>query len=82
MPEATCPGCGGKIDGATSLRGKRAPKAGDLTVCFYCAALLQFHAAFGLVKLRALPSDVDAATRLLVGRVQETVLARLGKTSS
>lgn len=35
-----CPSCRSKLTGATGP--KAAPKPGDLTVCAYCEALLQF----------------------------------------
>jgi hypothetical protein len=37
-----CPKCGYKFDSATSFEGE-APKAGDISICFECVALLVFN---------------------------------------
>ena len=45
LPDAECPGCGRKLDAARNAdRGlKSRPKPGDLTICFYCTAYLEFQ---------------------------------------
>ncbi len=37
-----CPGCGAKLNGATSLEDSKAPNPGDYSVCLYCTAFLVF----------------------------------------
>lgn len=45
--QATCPNCGEKLDGATSVSDTKAfPKAGDIGVCFKCGALLEYEEGF------------------------------------
>jgi hypothetical protein len=43
----TCPCCLKVLDGATGPAGER-PKAGDLTVCAYCTAVLAYTEGLGL----------------------------------
>lgn len=50
-PAPHCPECNNKLDGFASLDGYKAPRPGDLTVCAYCHAYLEFTAD---MKLRAL----------------------------
>lgn len=38
-----CPTCSEVLDAATNTEGDRAPKAGDVSVCAYCATLLIFE---------------------------------------
>ncbi len=43
LPHApTCPKCGKELDGYTALDPGTAPKPGDVSLCFYCGALLKF----------------------------------------
>jgi len=42
LNEMKCPVCSALLDGATNLRGQGKPNPLDLTVCIYCAAMLQF----------------------------------------
>ena len=53
-----CPGCGTALDGATAvdLSGVM-PTPGDLTVCLYCAAPLEFAAGESGLELRPLAGD-------------------------
>jgi hypothetical protein len=44
-----CPHCGQELDAATdTFRVGARPKPGDISVCLYCAAILQFNAALQL----------------------------------
>lgn len=62
----TCPACKHKLDMAMSLTGDHTPKRGDLSVCFYCGALLEFSDCFGGLKLLSdelwaiLPDEIKA----------------------
>lgn len=79
-----CPCCRHELGMSTYVGGKRdhaPPKPGDLTVCLYCAALLQFNPALGVVRLSAVPSDADDATRELLERTRSTILAMWKKSN-
>ena len=55
-----CPGCGTALDGAMAvdLSGVMpTPTPGDLTVCLYCAAPLEFVAGESALELRRLKPD-------------------------
>jgi hypothetical protein len=41
--EARCPACQTKLDGATAAGHKATPTGGDLSVCAYCALVLEFN---------------------------------------
>lgn len=42
VPESVCLGCGKPNDAATSTTGKAKPKAGSVSVCFYCGHIAIF----------------------------------------
>lgn len=42
---ARCPNCAGDLEENTGLITYKQPHAGDLTLCCYCAAVLQFDDA-------------------------------------
>ncbi len=68
-----CPNCGKVLDAATAVRGKEAPESGCLSVCMYCAALLQFNERGELVRLERLPDDADETTRRTIDRVRKLI---------
>ena len=76
LPDLRCPSCNGKLDAATAAvdsKGERIPdsarpKPGDLTVCFYCAALLQFASDMAVSPLDITSLDED--TQFQVRRIQ------------
>ena len=43
VPEARCPVCDAKLDAASAVQGASQPGPGDVSVCFYCTAFLQFN---------------------------------------
>lgn len=52
MPTTPCPGCGHELTAATSPDDESLqPKAGDLTVCVYCTAMLRFDKTMHLESL-------------------------------
>lgn len=62
----TCPNCRSRLDGYTALGADNpAPNPGDLTVCAYCSAALEFVenglAPLTRAKLDALPADARNA---------------------
>lgn len=59
-----CPSCDALLDGATSLVREASPCAGDLTVCMYCGAALEFTQGLGLRMLKpAELAALDAETK-------------------
>lgn len=42
LPRHGCPVCLSAADAASDLRGDAQPKPGDITVCLYCASILEF----------------------------------------
>lgn len=42
LGDVSCPTCGKSAEAATGLTSDAAPRSGDVTVCFYCASVLQF----------------------------------------
>lgn len=74
-----CPSCYAVLDTATGVGPTPAdkPSAGDLSVCLYCGAMLEFeagclgHALLSQAAFEALPADV----RDLLRRVRTQVLA-------
>ena len=54
MGNDSCPCCGKTCDAVTAIEEGTKPKVGDITICFYCAAYLQFGSDFAL---EALPAD-------------------------
>jgi len=76
LPNVRCPTCNTRIDAATGavdsagamLPDSARPKPGDLTVCFYCATLLQFAP-----DMTAVPLDIkslDEDTQFQIRRIQ------------
>lgn len=41
--EARCPACLRTLNGAAAIGRRATPRAGDLSVCCYCTALLEFN---------------------------------------
>src|SRR6185503_11556407 len=76
LPEVRCPVCNEKHDAATSavdsngavIPDSARPKPGDLAVCFYCAALLQFTPDMGIALVDITSLDED--TQFQVRRIQ------------
>ena len=42
LPRHGCPVCQRAIDAATAVQGDGHPKPSDLTICAYCASILEF----------------------------------------
>lgn len=40
--ETECPSCGAKMDMVTGLTSDERPAIGDVSVCYYCAEVLEF----------------------------------------
>ena len=38
-----CPSCNKQLDGITSMAGETSPCKGDITICLYCATILEFE---------------------------------------
>ena len=51
VEEQSCPHCGHKLNAASNEMGGREPKAGDLSICFHCATILEFDKDLKLVEM-------------------------------
>ncbi len=71
---SSCPSCGAKLDAATqTLRGRERPKAGDVSICLYCAAVNQYGDDLQLVavtgdELTLVLADPDVKKAIAVVR--------------
>jgi len=68
-----CPVCGALNEAWTAMNGLRRPKAGDASVCLYCAALCVFTVGGGL----RIPTEEETASMLadpFVIKLLETVV--------
>ena len=77
MPEATCPSCQKKVDGASGVTGARHPKPDDLSVCIFCAGVSQYDA-----EMQLKPFDMSVLTsdeRREVEQAQQLVRRALAK---
>lgn len=71
IQEDACPACSSALDAASDLDGDDRPKEGDVSVCFYCAAVLQFDADLRLRVFEGeLEDDVGAQVALVVRHVK------------
>ena len=65
-PDARCPACLGRLDGAMPAngRGRQIPRVGDLSVCISCTVILEFNSdlTVRLASAETLAS-LDAETR-------------------
>lgn len=41
-PGLVCPVCHTELDAATNVEDDQAPKPGDVTICVYCATVMEF----------------------------------------
>lgn len=47
-----CPHCKEILDGFTDPSGKNVPKPGDISICAYCAEVLEFDSEMKLIPIR------------------------------
>jgi hypothetical protein len=69
-----CPECGYELDASTKVQGEKgAPEAGDVTVCFGCAALLQWdpYMKLAIARLDDMPSEIRGTLEKLIETVKE-----------
>jgi hypothetical protein len=66
-----CPGCGRRVDAATLITSGeiRSPKAGDLTICAYCTAVLVFTTAGFRFAVEADLDGIDPKMRAIALRL-------------
>jgi len=74
----TCPCCSRDINAASSIDGDHRPEPGDVSICGYCGAILEFNTDLSLKvastdTLREVPDE--ALTHLL--RIQKLIEERL-----
>lgn len=63
MPADRCPGCAHPFNDATHVAGDAKPSPGDLSMCWYCGAFLEFNPdlttrLLTLEDIGSLPDDV------------------------
>jgi len=68
--ETYCPRCDNKLDGFTEMKEGTTPKSGDVTVCLYCSAVLEFTDD---MMLDFAPIDVIEEVMLELSRAQMIV---------
>lgn len=74
LPATACPNCGKVLDAATSYQGDEfRPRPTDITVCIWCASVLQFSEGMTLqaVDLDAIGADDDI--KVEVRHVQQAI---------
>lgn len=70
MGKDYCPNCEHLLDSASAAFGKHVPKPHDVTVCFYCAVILEFSDDMALVKLPwKTYNKLDQETQLQLGNI-------------
>jgi hypothetical protein len=67
MPETNCPSCKKILDAATPMEEGATPSPGDVSVCCYCHAVLQYSDDMRLIHADA---DVIAEVTLELSRAQ------------
>lgn len=69
-----CPACGHVVDSATSIGGKTQPKPGDVGVCLYCAAYLEYDELLTTTVLADTAfEELPDATKALLRRARELI---------
>lgn len=72
-----CPKCGKRIDSATGVGHNKRPRPGDLSVCLYCGAYLQFDQLLAVeLATDDVLAEADAETREWLRRAREAIQAR------
>lgn len=68
-----CPVCKSDLDGYQPLNGTRAPKAGDVTVCCYCATPCEFTGGEQLrvLDMNRVPTELLVEVRRAIRIVKE-----------
>lgn len=81
-PRRSCPRCSRSLDDqlAAAYPSRAVPDPGDLSVCFYCAALLVFEPGPDGMRLVAAGEDVELSLsndqRTAIDRIQEQIRER------
>lgn len=68
-----CPCCESTLDAATSVNCNASPRPGDVTVCFYCAAPLEFTGDLGFEKIdiKTMEPEVQDLIVMLVAQISQ-----------
>jgi hypothetical protein len=77
-PAPACPGCGEILSGATAVDlSGRAPKSGDVTICLYCTAVLEFVNNEGALNLALVHGDelILALANPKIRKARQVILA-------
>jgi len=78
FPNAACPFCGAKLDRATCAENDHSePTPGDLSICMYCAEVLEFNADMQL-KQASLSTllELDQKQHALIDKAVQRIRAR------
>jgi len=63
VSENCCPVCEAKLDAASPVEGEQQPGPGDVSICFYCTAFLEFDQDMNVIKItQKTLSELSAAT--------------------
>ena len=74
LPPCLCPVCESKLDAATATDGDDVlPKSGDITVCFYCAAVLVFTDDLGIdtIDIKSLAPELQSQLSAMITQIQD-----------
>mgnify|MGYP001612037086 CR=1 FL=1 len=75
MGHDNCPICKKTLDAVTSVLPGKIPAPRDITICAYCAALLQFYDDMTLVKLpKQVYDSFDYETRAMILKAQKVII--------
>lgn len=67
---SVCPSCGAEGDSATGVTTAQAPKAGDVSICFYCCEILVYADD---LRMRRAPDDHPSRTNPSVLNTREQI---------
>lgn len=74
LPQHGCPVCQRSIDAASDVRGDARPNPGDITICAYCASILEFDDEMRPQQASALTlSSIDSETAHTIEVVRRAV---------
>ena len=81
--DAVCPACNRSLNRATQINGcGPAPSPGDLSICYYCCAVLQFLAneKFRALEDRELATLPDGPREMLLNLRKRIAAQKIRKT--
>jgi hypothetical protein len=80
VPGYECPCCKRMLDGAAAPGADYVPSEGDITICLYCATILEYSQGMALQMLtEAKKKEIDSATWIKLGRMQTIAIGIIQK---